>query len=694
MPSPASLQFVPGLVLVAFAVGCDHRAAPLAPVYGDAVAVDSAGGRIAFTSNRDGNDEIYVMNADGSGVTRLTDNPAADEDPAWSPDGTRLVFTSTRDGNYDLYVMNADGSGVTRLTTDPSRDESPAWCGRRIAFESDRDLPQFPDIYVMNDDGTGVTRLTAGAAFDKQPAWSPTCDRIAFTTDPSGNVEVYVMNADGTGVTRLTNSVGYDQDPAWSPDGTRIAFTSSRDSDKPPIPYDLREIYVMNADGTGATRLTHTDASRWNWNPAWSADGSQIAFESNLDGDFEINVMNADGTGVTQLTSNTVGDDQPAWFGVSGLPPNQPPVATFTSSCSDWTCSFTSTSSDPDGSITTSSWTFGDGGTSTLHDPSHTYGSRGTYAVTLTVTDNRGATGSVSDTVTVSPPSPAGKIAFTSNRDGNPEIYVMNVDGSDVTRLTNDPGWDWWPAWSPDGTRIAFTSSRGGHNDIYVMNADGTGVTQLTTSTTSYGSQAPAWCGHKIAFTTDVPIQTAPEIYVMNDDGTEVTQLTSNGSMYDRYPSWSPTCAQIAFTKDPGGKDQIYIMNADGTDVRNLEYEPGDHSYPAWSPDGTHIAFSRELITNPGNSYEIYVINVHDSQQTRLTLNSAYHLYLSPTWSRDGSQIAFQSNNDGSPGTYVMNADGSGMTRIADGFYYNRPAWFGAGAPPPPPPAPSSGHLR
>jgi Tol biopolymer transport system component len=684
MLSQPSLRFVPVLALFAFAAGCDRRDALVAPSALGALAPQSVDGKIAFTSGRDGNNEIYVMNADGSSVTRLTDDPAVDQDPAWSPDGSRIAFTSTRNGNYDIFVMNADGTGVTQLTTTTTNRGStrPAWCGNRIAFESDRYIAMFPDVYVMNDDGTDVTRLTlSNAAFDQQPAWSPTCDRIAFTQDPGGNVEIYVMNADGTGATRLTNSPGADEGPAWSPDGTRIAFTSRRDADQPPVPLEIREIYVMNADGSGATRLTHTDVRAWNVNPAWSPDGTQIAFQSDREGANAIYVMNADGTNLTRLTSDSAGDAQPAWFGVSGPPPNQPPVATFTSSCSGLTCSFTSTSSDPDGSIIAYSWTFGDGGTSTPHDPSHTYGSGGTYAVTLTVTDNQGATGSASETVTVSPPSLAGRIAFTSNRDGNNEIYVMNADGSGVTRLTDNPAIDQDPAWSPDGTRLTFVSTRDGNYEIYVMNADGSGVTRLTTHAAR--DLHPTWCGTRIAFDSDRYLQAMPDIYVMNDDGTGVTQLTIS-STFDQYPAWSPSCEQIAYTADPDGSAWIRLMNADGSGAHDLVVGPGKNRYPAWSPDGTRIAFTSDRDTQGGTADEVYVMNSDGTQQTRLTVRTDYHRDLLPAWSSDGTQIAFQASSISSPGTYVMNADGSGLTQLADGVFFNRPAWFGPGAPPPP----------
>src|SRR5213083_3084647 len=140
---------------------CERVEPPVAPQHVDPLTSQSSSGLIAFVSNRDGNNEIYVMNADGTGLTRLTNDPASDVYPAWSPDGSRIAFTSTRDGHNNIYIMNADGSGVTQLTTETTSfgSQAPAWCGTRIAYMTDEDYSPYPDVYVVNDDGSGETRL-------------------------------------------------------------------------------------------------------------------------------------------------------------------------------------------------------------------------------------------------------------------------------------------------------------------------------------------------------------------------------------------------------------------------------------------------------------------------------------------------------------------------------------------------------
>jgi Tol biopolymer transport system component len=280
-------------------------------------------GQIAFSSNRDGNFEIYSMNDDGSDVTRLTDNDANDFDPSWSPDGEKIAFVSFRDdsNNMEIYVMNADGSDQTRLTdNDDALDREPSWSpdGEKIVFASNRDGNY--EIYTMNADGSDQTRLTDNDdALDREPSWSPDGEKIAFVSDRDSTGEgdevgdvnaIYSLDADdGSDVTRLTDTdVPLDSHPTWSPDGDRIAFVSFRDGNN--------EIYSLDADdGSDVTRLT--DDARNDLYPTWSPDGEKIAFVSDRDstgeGD-EIYSLDADdGSDVTRLTDNDADDREPDW---------------------------------------------------------------------------------------------------------------------------------------------------------------------------------------------------------------------------------------------------------------------------------------------------------------------------------------------------------------------------------------------
>ena len=260
-------------------------------------------GQIVFQSDRDGGFEIYLMNTDGSALSRLTSNPAIDVFPDWSPDGSRIVFTSDREGDPDIFIINADGTNLTRLTDDPASDVLPRWSpdGNSIAFVSNRDGND--EIYVMSAEGGDIRRLTNDTADDLFPHWSPDGDWIVFSTNRDVDTEIYVMNKNGGQLTRLTNEPAADSEPAWSPDGTRIAFISRRDG--------FANLFVMNRDGSNVVQLTFYKSIVEV--PAWSPDGRMIVFSSDMQGNREIYIIGADGNGLNRLTNAPPADLYPDW---------------------------------------------------------------------------------------------------------------------------------------------------------------------------------------------------------------------------------------------------------------------------------------------------------------------------------------------------------------------------------------------
>lgn len=272
--------------------------------------------------------------------------------------------------------------------------------------------------------------------------------KIAFISTRDGNAEIYAADSDWTDPVRLTRNPAIDSFPAWSPDGTKIAFTSNRRNGS------THEIYIMDADGKRPVRLTTNNqpVPAYDESPSWSPDGRRIAFASNREGNSEIYVMDTNGKNIVQLTRTLAREATPSW--------------------------------SPDGS----------------------------------------------------------KIAYVS-RDINADsdIYVMNADGANPVNLTRNPwGMNRDPSWSPDGRRIAFESWGVGNHDIYVMDADGGNVVRLTRH---FAWDAyPAWSpdGRRIVFTSLRDL-VGEELFLMNPDGTNIAQL-SHGSEQgmNRMASWRP----------------------------------------------------------------------------------------------------------------------------------------------------------
>src|SRR5439155_7813530 len=257
------------------------------------IPLSSLSGRIAFDNFQD----VWSINADGTGLRRLTRARWPEFQPSWSPDGRFIAYRSEPNGSPELWIMNADGSGQHRLTRDGG---FPAWSpdGSMIAYATGGGTSGKSSIAVMNADGSGQRRLLH-TDYGEYPSWSPDGKRIALNSNLSGGPLMYIVDVDGSRVVDLSG-VGDGGQVAWSPDGRSILFASHRDH-----PDNSRDIYVMRPDGSSVCRLTHQGAET----PAWSPDGEHIVFSAG-----GLFVMNPDGTGVTPFPTGQGGESTfPDW---------------------------------------------------------------------------------------------------------------------------------------------------------------------------------------------------------------------------------------------------------------------------------------------------------------------------------------------------------------------------------------------
>ena len=270
--------------------------------------------------------------------------------------------------------------------------------------------------------------------------------KIAFMSTRDGNAEIYVMDTDGAAPVRLTKHPAIDSYPAWSPDGSKIAFTSNRRNGS------THEIYITDADGKDTVRLTKNNqpVPAYDESPSWSPDGSKIAFASNREGNGEIYLMDADGKNIVRITQTMAREATPAWS------PDGTKIA------------YVSIDVNADSDI-------------------YIMNARGGQAVNLTKRMRR-----VNETPSWSPDGE--RIVFQAWDNGNHDIYVMDADGSNVLRLTHHFAWDAYPAWSPDGRVIAFTSLRNlAGEEIFLINPDGTNLTQITKSEGRHMARSATW---------------------------------------------------------------------------------------------------------------------------------------------------------------------------------------------------------
>jgi TolB protein len=258
-------------------------------IYGEKPVFSS---KIVFISNRDGNDELYMMDFDGHSQTRLTFNKTRDYMPAWSSDGKKIAFTSYRMVNAGLYLLEPYEGKISAISS-KGTNFSPCFSpdGKKLAFCSTMDGNA--EIYVADSSGKNIKRLTFNKAIDTAPSWSPTGREIAFTSSRGGTPQIYIMDAEGSNLRKVSFGGNYHDAPAWSPTGDRITFVSRVDQ--------IFDIYVLNLRNKEISKLTESNAR--NESPCWSPDGRHLIFSSNLSGSIQIYAMDYDGANLRRLTS-------------------------------------------------------------------------------------------------------------------------------------------------------------------------------------------------------------------------------------------------------------------------------------------------------------------------------------------------------------------------------------------------------
>jgi TolB protein len=292
--------------------------------FGAAGLVEVTGvGEIVFDSSRDGNREIFTMNADGSNLVNLTNHPAWDHMPCWSPDGSRIAFVSNRLGPQAIFVMYADGTGVKQVSAPSSGVSLPDWSpdGTRIVY-STNSLDPVPASYIVNADGSDlhppIPALHVFTTSDDfiRNSWHPNGNLLCVNTrDDSVGVgtDIFTMQPDGSNVTNITNTAGFDSMPRWSPGGTRLVWNSDR------APHDgNHEIYVSEFDGVNLVAPQRiTDNPNADVQPSWSPDSQKVLWVRKDGGPMsstgDIYIADLDGSDVRQLTTHASLDDFPSW---------------------------------------------------------------------------------------------------------------------------------------------------------------------------------------------------------------------------------------------------------------------------------------------------------------------------------------------------------------------------------------------
>ncbi len=586
---PRALQF--GLVLTLSA--CATPLQPLQPTalptqavpttlpaQPTAAAVGSAVEQAVFTSRRNGNDEIYRINLDGSGLTRLTEHPARDTAATLSVDGSAIAFVSNRSGVDNIYLIDANGANLRRLTNEALGADSPVFAvdGTALFYVAVRVTGRVLMRYDIINQSHGV--LLTGPADISRPAPSPDGTRIAFVARDGAETgrDIFLANLDRSGaLINLTNRAGDDGSPSWSPDGRRIVFHSDRDGDF--------DIFTMSADGTAQTPVIDTPDDETS--PVWSRDGRTLLFVRGGD------LFRSDdgGSAPVAVTATAALESEPHLIPAAGPRRTDQLLVSVGA------------------------------------------GNRSLQLVSSTDGTRRQLTQSLFDDALTADWSPDGsQVVFSADRGGNYDLYVINADGSGLRRLTDHPARDLHPAWSPDGRTIAFESNRNGNWDIFFVPAEGGNALPFTSDPGNEGN--PDWSpdGSRLVFSADIAGHF--DLYIAAADGRSARRRLTDDPAADVYPDWSPTEDLIVFRSDRAGDNELYLITGDGR-TRRLTFHDADDTMPGFSTDGSSVVFASNRAEAGGTSgsqadYDIFTVSTTTLELRRVVAGPDDERY--PVW--------------------------------------------------------------